>query len=86
MKGLLAQSVEQLTFNQLVRGSSPRQPTIVGARRPLSMRAFFLLKNRVNSLKKRIMSALFSNASHRTVTGAENSIRWKAEQMLSVIF
>lgn len=28
-KGLLAQSVEQLTFNQLVLGSSPRQPTIL---------------------------------------------------------
>ena len=27
-KGSLAQSVEQLTFNQLVRGSSPRRPTI----------------------------------------------------------
>ena len=25
--GSIAQSVEQLTFNQLVRGSSPRRPT-----------------------------------------------------------
>ena len=27
--GSLAQSVEQLTFNQLVRGSSPRRPTTI---------------------------------------------------------
>ena len=48
----LAQSVEQLTFNQLVRGSSPRQPTIVGARRPRSMRAFFRLNKSLESIKK----------------------------------
>ena len=27
LQGSLAQLVEQLTFNQLVRGSSPRRPT-----------------------------------------------------------
>jgi hypothetical protein len=42
--------------------------------------------NRVNSLKKRIMSAFLNNAAHRTVTGAENGLWWEAEQLLAVIF
>ena len=41
--GPLAQLVEQLTLNQLVRGSNPRRPTIKSSTSPVSVRCFFYL-------------------------------------------
>ena len=40
--GPLAQLVEQLTLNQLVRGSNPRRPTMISSTYPFSVRCFFI--------------------------------------------